>query len=79
MINKKDTEIGGGTARLSMETDMDEIIRCRDCKHFELDHWEKANGIPLIVAHEICMKWGDGCKTSPDGFCFMAEKKEESQ
>lgn len=54
-----------------------EIIRCRDCKHFELDHWEKVGDIPLIVAHEICMRWGDGCKTSPNGFCFMAEKKKE--
>lgn len=54
-----------------------EVIRCKDCKYFELDHWESVNEIPLIVAHEICTRWGDGCKTSQDGYCFMAERKEE--
>lgn len=52
-------------------------IRCKDCKHFESNHIEKVNGIPLIVAHEICKRWGDGCKTSENGWCFMAERKEE--
>lgn len=54
-----------------------EIIRCMDCKHFEWNHWENVNGTPLIVAHGICTKWGDGCKTSKDGYCFLAERKEE--
>ena len=53
------------------------VVRCKDCKHFELNHWENVHGIPLIVAHEICTKWGDGCKSSSDGYCFMAERKEE--
>lgn len=53
------------------------VIRCKDCKHFEFNHWENVNGIPLIVAHEICTKWGDGCKTSSEGYCFMAERNEE--
>ena len=56
---------------------MIDVIRCRDCKYFERDSWARVNGIPLIVAHEICRKWGDGCKTSPDGYCFMAERKED--
>ena len=55
---------------------LQEVIRCKDCKHYETDHFENFNGIPLIVAHEICMRWGDGCNTSPDGYCFMAERKE---
>ena len=54
-----------------------EIIRCKDCKHFEYDHIENVNGIPLIVAHEICMRWGEGSKTSENGYCFLAERKEE--
>lgn len=53
-----------------------EIVRCKDCKHFEDDHWEKVNGVPLIVSHEICKRWGNGCKTSEDGFCFLGERKE---
>ena len=53
-----------------------EIIRCKDCKHFEYDHIENVNGIPLIVAHEICMRWGEGAKTSENGYCFLAERKD---
>ena len=54
-----------------------EMIRCKDCKYFEYDSVAKVDGIPLIVAHEICNKWGDGCKTSEDGWCFLAEKGEQ--
>ena len=52
------------------------IVHCKDCKHFEYDHVENVNGIPLIVAHEICMRWGDGAKTSENGYCFLADRKE---
>ena len=54
----------------------EKIIRCRDCRHFKMDVWADFGGIPLIVAHEMCMKWGGGCRTSPDGFCFMAEMED---
>lgn len=69
-----------GRARKMIEdapTAQPEVIRCRDCKYFELDHFEKVGGvpIPIIVAHEICMKWGEGCKSSIDGWCFMAERR----
>lgn len=50
--------------------------RCKDCKYFEYDSVAKVDGIPLIVAHEICSKWGDGCKTKEDGYCFMYEPQE---
>ena len=53
-----------------------EIIRCKECKHFEYDHFENVNGIPLIVAHEICLRWGDGVKTSENGYCFLAERED---
>ena len=49
---------------------------CKECKYFEYDSVAKVDGIPLIVAHEICSKWGDGCKTKEDGYCFLFEKKE---
>jgi len=52
------------------------LTRCKDCKHFEYDHIENVNGIPLIIAHEICMRWCDGTKTSENGYCFLAERKE---
>jgi len=37
----------------------------------------KVDGIPLIVGHEMCKRWGDGCKTSENGYCFLAEKESE--
>ena len=52
---------------------------CKNCKYFEYDSVAKVNGIPLIVAHEICSRWGDGCKTSEDGYCFMFEPQEENE
>ena len=62
-----------------MDAAQPEIIRCRDCKHFEYNHIENVNGIPLIVAHEICMRWCEGAKTSENGYCFLAERREESE
>lgn len=66
--------------------DGDRLTRCRDCKYFEYDHFDavyfptetgEAERVPLITAHEICTRWGDGCKTSENGYCFMAEREEE--
>lgn len=50
-----------------------EVVRCKDCKYFELNHWD---GI-IITAHEICNKWADGCKTNKDGYCFLGERKTD--
>ena len=52
---------------------------CKDCKYFECDSVAKVDGIPLIVAHEICSRWGDGCKTKEDGYCFLFEPQERSE
>ena len=52
---------------------------CKDCKYFEYDSVAKVDGIPLIVAHEICSRWGDGCKTREDGYCFLFESQERSE
>lgn len=52
------------------------IPRCKGCKYFEYDSVAKVDGIPLIVAHEICKKWGNGCKTREDGYCFLYEPQE---
>ena len=51
---------------------------CKDCKYFEYDSVAKVDGVPLIVAHEICSRWGDGCKTKEDGYCFLYEPQEGS-
>jgi hypothetical protein len=52
---------------------------CKDCKYFEYDSVAKVDGIPLIVAHEICKRWGDGCKTSENGYCFLFEPQESEE
>lgn len=54
------------------------LVQCKDCKYFEIkDVWGDFNGIPILVTSDCptCNKWGggDGCKTNPDGFCFLAE------
>lgn len=54
------------------------IGHCKSCKYFEYDSVAKVDGIPLIVAHEVCNKWGDGCKTKEDGYCFLFETQERS-
>lgn len=52
---------------------------CKECKYFECDSVAKVDGIPLIVAHEICSKWGGGCKTNEDGYCFLYEPQESEE
>ena len=51
--------------------------RCKDCKYFEYDSVAEVHGIPLIVAHEICKRWGDGCQSKEDGYCFLFEPKTQ--
>lgn len=53
-----------------------EIIRCRDCKHFEYDHPYVIQGVP-VLGHEVCSAWGDGCKTDENGYCFLAERRTD--
>lgn len=52
-----------------------ELIRCGDCKYYIENIWGSVDGVPFIVAHEFCSKWG-GRKTKADGYCFMAEKRK---
>jgi len=54
-----------------------ELILCKNCKHFVQDVWGFVDEIPLIVGHEMCGFWGSGCKTSENGWCSYAERKEE--
>lgn len=71
-----------GKQVIALLKDLDGVIlsrpteHCKNCKYFEYDSVAKVDGIPLIVAHEICKKWGDGCKTKEDGYCFLFEPQE---
>jgi hypothetical protein len=70
---------GGMRSKVSLlpfVTSQPKTGHCKDCKYFEYDSVAKVDGIPLIVAHEICSRWGDGCKTKEDGYCFMFEPQE---
>lgn len=51
------------------------LPECKDCRYFEYDFVAR-HGIPLIFSHEVCKKWGEGCKTREDGYCFLFEAKE---
>ena len=56
------------------------VVRCKNCKHFEIkDHWGNFGGVPILAASNVptCNRWSDGCKTSPDGFCYLAERRDE--
>ena len=55
-----------------------EITRCKDCGHFHYDTPYVIQGVP-VLGHEVCDFWGDGCKTSENGYCSLAvclQKKE---
>ena len=58
------------------------VVRCRDCKHYEIkDLWGYFKNMPILAASDVptCHKWGDGeCKTSPDGYCFLGEWRDSN-
>ena len=56
-----------------------QVIRCRDCKHYEVkDYWGNFGGVPVLAASDVptCHKWSDGCVTEPNGYCFMVERRD---
>lgn len=61
------------------KTHDNDIVRCKDCIYFVIkDFWGEFNGIPVLGTSNqpTCTKWGDGdCKTSPDGYCFLARRR----
>lgn len=56
------------------------VVFCQDCKYFAIkDYWGDFNGHPILATSDAptCTKWGTGdCLTRPDGFCFLAERRE---
>ena len=59
--------------------DVVKVVRCKDCKWFNLNKWAKVDGVPIIVGHEICDFWGGGCKTKEDGYCSYGERKDDEK
>lgn len=54
------------------------IVRCRDCKHFDEHYTDGA-----LFDETVCWSWDNGNDyphyTSPDGFCYRGERKEETE
>ena len=63
------------------ESGSDKTAYCKDCKYFEYDNIANVDVIPIIAAHEICKRWGNGngCRTSENGYCFLFEPKEDDR
>jgi len=57
--------------------DVVEVVRCKDCKWYNLNKWAEVDGVQIIVGHEICDFWGGGCKTQKNGYCSYGERKEK--
>lgn len=52
----------------------EEIVRCRDCKHYSDHEWVIATDVS-----DVCHFWGGGpVKVEPDGFCKWGERKEKT-
>ena len=70
------------TVEWSPYVDAVPVVRCKNCGFFEVNHFDKVaelDNMPLITAHNICRRWGNGCQTSPDGFCFMGIRKKVNE
>lgn len=64
--------------RASITMDTKHLIKCKHCKYYVEDVVnEVIPGVPIITGHTMCTKWGNGCKTDPEGYCFLAEKEGE--
>ena len=62
------------------ETNMVEVVRCKDCKFFEKkDYWvDVGQGVKMLAGGNVptCTKWGGGdCSTREDGYCYLAERE----
>lgn len=56
-----------------------QVIRCANCKYYHEDLWAEIDGLPMpiIIAHQVCVKWGNGCLTIEDGYCHFGELRGE--
>lgn len=52
------------------------VVRCKDCKYFHYNKAYKIQGFP-IMGNLVCDKWGNGCRTDENGYCFLGERKED--
>ena len=57
----------------------EEIVRCRDCKHYHKHKWfDIVPGTPLgSDISDVCMFFSNGVKVEPGGFCKWGERREQ--
>ena len=53
------------------------VVRCRDCKYFEVKDYFFDN-TPILAASNVptCHKWSDGCLTNQNGYCHLGERRD---
>lgn len=53
-------------------THCEEIVRCRDCKHYREHEWIIATDVS-----DVCHFWhGEPTKVQPDGFCAWGKRRD---
>lgn len=49
----------------------EEIVRCRDCRHYRDHMW-----VVVTDVDDVCLFWhGEPTKVEPNGFCAWGERK----
>lgn len=54
-----------------------EIIRCKDCKYYEIAQIKKDGTDDKRYKPSICVKWKYGKSRKPDCFCADAERRTD--
>ena len=52
----------------------EEIVRCRDCKHYREHEF-----VLITDVSDVCLFWAEGVKVAPDGFCAWGERREGAE
>ena len=56
----------------------EEIVRCKDCKHYHEHKWFSVSGLRIgSDFSDVCMFFSNGVKVEPGGFCKWAERREQ--
>ena len=60
---------------------IEELVRCKDCIYFHLYkvYYSDDASVPPLIGNHVCDKWGQDCRTDPDGFCYMGERRENGE
>ena len=50
----------------------EEIVRCRDCKHYRPHEF-----VLITDIEHVCLFWAEGVKVAPDGYCAWGERRSD--